>query len=418
MDSISSYATQKGQYTVNINSKVDKSWSGNNVNFDEIYELVKADDPIAADLMMAMKTYGLRPKEALCMRPHEADGGDHLDVLRGSKTGRKRSINFKDFKEEDLFRMRLDGFKDKVEPGNHMAWSKLTLKQAKERLNTISKKYGIRKNGKYGVTWYGLRHDFAIEGFEKLTGKEPPVRGGVGLNYRELSDARLTLTRAMGHNRKRVLGAYCGSFVSLEGEQLRNFKINWERIQRTMNVEVSGLLKDAGIDNLYLIPSVAISSRAGNFQYEFVLPPAVEPSIAVSVCASIVDFVMAATGYNATAIPWESLGEKQNILLKDAIPLFRHTSPVEYMKDRLQEDRRARMVDIKRVFEEFDAEEAQKQAEGDVVLVGLVMSNDAVPDGTSRLHETTHLVQQTLNGIPEAPRRKRTRPKSASKKAE
>lgn len=185
---IDHYAKFEGEYTFNRAAETDKSWSGNGVDFEQIYQKFLALDPIAANLIATQEKFGLRLKESLRLNPHEADAHDRLNITKGTKTGRARQIPFADFDDEG-FRQVLDDLKEKVDPGMHLAWSNRTLKQAKAHMYWLANKVGLTKK-KLGVTYHGLRHEFAIRHLERLTNTIAPVRGGTPINYRELADAR------------------------------------------------------------------------------------------------------------------------------------------------------------------------------------------------------------------------------------
>lgn len=339
---IANYAKEAKEFTHIRTATRDKSWKGNGVDFDEIYKKLYEIDPVAARLTLAMKQNGLRLKESLRLEPHGADGGDRLLVTKGTKTGRPRQLLFDVFEDEN-FRRVLDHLKGEVPEGCHLAWSHLTLKQAKERMYTISRKIGLRKNGVYGVTWHGLRHDFAIDQLEKLTGQKAPVRGGIAINYRELSDARLKVTRAMGHNRLEITGAYYGSSLSLEREQMRNFARSWDRIEMVMK-EVGPLLLGSGVDNLYWIGSRALGGIGANQPYEFAFPPGTDDATVLSLSPQIAELVLGSTGIDCMVHNWKSLpGAKQVLWEQEATPLFLAVGPLEYMQARLEEQKAARM---------------------------------------------------------------------------
>lgn len=337
---ISTFAKHEGEFTINRNAVSDKSWSGNNVDFNEIYRKISEDDPIAGRILLSMKTYGLRVKEALCLKPHESDDGDALKILHGTKTGRTRQLEFNEF--EDLnFRAVLDQLKDLVPEKNHLAWVNLSLKQGIRRIHYCFEKHGLTK-AELGVTGHGLRHQFSIDQLEALTGQAAPVRGGVALNYKALSDARYKVARAMGHNRPKITGAYYGSFASMERDQLRNFKRSWERIEYALK-KVGALLESRGIENLYWVGAMSTGSRTSS-TYEFVFPMSVEPEKAVETGRDIAELVMNATGDDCVVMSWESLPEVKAMLWQhEAVPLFRAISPLEYMENALKEQRIARL---------------------------------------------------------------------------
>jgi hypothetical protein len=244
--------------------------------------------------------------------------------------------------DDENFRRVLDHLKEEVPEGNHLAWSNLTLKQAKERMYTISRRIGLRKNGVYGVTWHGLRHDFAIDNLEKLTGEKAPVRGGLIINYREISEARLKVSQALGHNRLEITGAYYGSCLSLEREQMRSFMRSWDRMEIVMK-EVRALVVGNGVSNLYWIGSRSLGGVGANQPYEFAFPPGTDDSIVLLLAPQISELVLGATGTDCIVHNWKSLpGAKQALWEKEATPLFEAVGPLEYMKARLEEKKAAR----------------------------------------------------------------------------
>jgi Integrase len=337
---IAYYARYEGEFTINRNATTDKSWSGNKVSFEEIHAKIAEHDPIAGRIVLAMKTYGLRVKEALCLKPHESDAGEALLITRGTKTGRARQLEFSEF-EDVNFRAVLNDLKDAVPEKNHLAWINLSLKQGIRRMHHYFEKHGLTK-AQLGVTGHGLRHQFAIEQLESLTGQIAPVRGGIVLNYKALSEARRKVSRAMGHNRPKITGAYYGSFMSLERDQLRNFKRAWGRIEYPLK-KVGAILEKQGIENLYWVGSLSKGARTNDI-YEFVFPMGVEPEKAVEVGREISELVMSATGDDCIVVPWESLPEAKAMIWEhEAIPLFKAVSPLEFMQKALQEQRVSRL---------------------------------------------------------------------------
>lgn len=346
IEPIASFAKRPGQFTINRNATKDKSWSGNGIDFDDVIEKIREHDPIAARLFETMKAYGLRLKEALCLRPHESDVGTGLRVFRGTKTGRARQLEFSEFGETN-FRSVLDSLKGSVPEENHLAWSHLSLKQAKRRMYTVCERFGITK-AVLGVSPHGLRHEFSIEYLEKLTGVQAPVRGGIAINYKELAEARRTITRALGHNRTEITGAYYGSFVTHEREQLRHFRAAWEALEVPLR-EIGALLMETGIDNLFWIGAKALGAKNSS-SYEFVLPPCIDPHTAMKVSNEIADMVLSATGVDCITLAWEAMpSAKQALWEAEGIPLFQAVSPLDYMKDRLLAQRAARVKPAKEV---------------------------------------------------------------------
>jgi integrase len=339
---IASFEKESKEFTPNRNANRDKSWKGNGVDFAALYKQAYEMDPVAARLMLAMKHNGLRLKESLRLQPNEADGGDRLLVTKGTKTGRPRQLIFDVFEDQN-FREVLDHLKSEVPEGSHLAWSNRSLKQAKARMHYIARKLGLTKNGLHKVTWHGLRADFAIDHLESLTGQKAPVRGGIAINYRELSAARLKVTQALGHNRLEITGAYYGSFLSLEREQLRSFTRSWERIDVVMK-EVGQLILGSGVNNLYWIGSRSLGSSGATEPYEFAFPPGTDDAAVLSLAPQIAELVLGSTGIDCMVHNWKSLpGAKQVLWEADGTPIFESVSPLQYMQARLEEQKAARM---------------------------------------------------------------------------
>lgn len=341
IDPIRNYEKEKGEFTINRNAETDKSWRGNGVDFKEIYKQIHEIDPIAARLLLPMKQYGLRVKECLRLEPHLADGIDRLLITKGTKTGRPRQLVFSDFDDDSEFRLVLDQLKQEVPEKAHLAWRHLSLKQAKSKMQYIARKVGLTRK-QLGVTYHGLRHDFAIDKLEELTGQTAPVRGGIVINYRALSAARLKVTQALGHNRLKVTGAYYGSFLSLEREQMRTFIRSWERIEPVMK-DVAQLLDGSGADNLFWIGGRSQGARSEAAPYEFVFPPGTCDTTALQLSPQICELVLGATGVDCIVHNWKSLpSAKQTLWETDGTPIFQGVGPLQYMKTMLEQKKAAR----------------------------------------------------------------------------
>lgn len=342
IEPIAHFAKVKGEFTINRNADRDKSWTGNGVDFEKVHQEMMALDPVGARILLVMKTYGLRLKEALCLRPHEADSHDALLITRGTKTGRPRQLIFSEF-EDQRFRSVLDDMKDQVPEDCHLAWSNRSLKQAKKYMYYLCAKVGLQRDGKLGVIPHGLRAEFAIDKLEQLTGQLAPVRGGIVIDYRQISEARRKVSRALGHNRPKITGAYYGSLLSMERQQLRSFSMSWERIERAMQ-EVGPMLRSSEVENLYWIGARAVGASSASEPYEFVFPPGTDDAVVLRLAPQICELVLGATGTDCMVHNWKSLpGAKQTQWEADAIPVFRAVRPIEYMQARLQEQKAARM---------------------------------------------------------------------------
>ena len=338
IDPIAAYEKEAGEFTINRTATKDKSWKGNKVDFDQIYAKLYAIDPVGARLALAIKQYGLRVKESLRLQPHMADGGDSLMLTQGTKTGRPRQLEFEVFDDAN-FRKVLDALKDEVPPECHLAWRERTLKQAKRRMYYLADLVGLGRNT---VTWHGLRHDWAIDQLEKLTGEIAPVRGGKVLNYRAMIAAKRKVTKAMGHNRSDITGAYVGSFMSMDAGQLRAFERSWNKIEPVMG-KIGQILISTDVSNLYWIGARSMGASGEANNYEFALPPGTDDALALKLATDIAELVLSATGVDCVVHNWKALPAAKQVLWEvEATPLFETVSPLVYMKRRLQDQKAAR----------------------------------------------------------------------------
>ena len=329
IEPIAHYAKYDSEFTINRNAQEDKSWEGNGVDFDLVFQKLDEIDPVAARLALMMKTYGLRLKESLCLNPHESTTPQGLMVLHGSKTGRKREINFEELDDKTMGEV-LEKIKQEVPDYLHMAWKKRSLQQALRRMNYLAGQVGLTK-GMMGVTWHGLRHQFAIQKFEELTGTEPPVRGGQSLDYKKLKEARQKITLALGHNRTKVTGAYYGNPLTQERFKDRNFERSVRVIEPAIAI-VRDLLLQAGVLSFYLIGSHAKGEAAAqNAPYEFLLAEGTVMEIALTIAPQIAEAIKQSCGVDCVVLIRELLPASRIANLEsESIPLI-DLYPVEVL---------------------------------------------------------------------------------------
>nr|WP_276595310.1 integrase domain-containing protein [Roseateles albus] len=249
------------QYKRESIARVDKSWSGNGVDADRIIAEARFLDPVVARLLELARTFGLRANETLRLRPGLDDKHDHLHIHRGTKTGRQREMKYATF-DADLMRQVIESVKAELGPGGlHAAWADRTLVQSRRRLYYILERLDITKKG-LGVTIHGLRAQWAIEQFEKLTGATTPVRGGHAMDYRQFSDARLEISRALGHNRINVTSAYYGSFFAMKLPAELRFRDSWRELQAHLPF-IQDALHAHHISNLWWVGARANGANVG-----------------------------------------------------------------------------------------------------------------------------------------------------------
>ncbi|MCG7985397.1 MAG: integrase domain-containing protein [Candidatus Thiodiazotropha lotti] len=151
------------------------------------------------------QVFGLRREEAIKFQPSFADRGDHL-VLKGSwtKGGKERTIPVRTDAQRDVLNRarKLVGFSSLI-PSNRNYVQQMRVYEG----NT-------RRAGLHHM--HGLRHAYAQDRYEKLTGWQCPASGGpvakdLTPGQREIDhEARLTISRELGHERAAVVGVYIG----------------------------------------------------------------------------------------------------------------------------------------------------------------------------------------------------------------
>jgi len=170
-------------------------------------DLSSIPDPyIQASLGLA-RWWGLRRKEALMIQPHRADEGDRL-ALHGSwcKSGRPRTIALL----TEAQQASLAQAKRIARPGHSLIPEGKRFIQQRDRFDYYRQKLGL-----HGA--HTLRHLFAQEMYQHLTHMASPLQGGpqwqemTAEQQRQDEEARLRLSRMLGHNRREITAIYIGT---------------------------------------------------------------------------------------------------------------------------------------------------------------------------------------------------------------
>jgi integrase len=196
------HALFKRDYT----TKVDKSWSGNQVNFDNVLARVNAMDPYVAITLECILAFGFRRKEAIMFTPHTSDEGILVRISRGAKGGRERAVPvLTESQKELLIRAR-----KLVKPGQTLASPGRSLKQSLRRFDYVMTTLQITKVG-LGVTGHGLRSEYAQHRLKKLTGHEAPVKNSLPCKDKNIDcQARKEISGELGHSRTSITNNYFG----------------------------------------------------------------------------------------------------------------------------------------------------------------------------------------------------------------
>lgn len=199
-------------------AKNDKSWCANDVEAVQVIAKIAEYDIHVAAQLDIQSAFGLRVKESVMFHPHEAvvpstvTGIEnpvaefYIQVARGTKGGRVRHVAL----DSEIKRAAIERAKHlATKPASHIGCPDRTLKQSMRRFYYILEKFGITKT-QLGVTAHGLRHQYANDQFEALTGVAAPLRSGHAINAEDDSNARLAIAADLGHARQRISSAYLG----------------------------------------------------------------------------------------------------------------------------------------------------------------------------------------------------------------
>lgn len=168
-------------------------------------QLDQITDPYTKLSLRLQQAFGLRREESIKFKPSFADRGDRI-VLKKSwtKGGREREVVIRTLEQRAL----IDEIRAFV--GNR---SLIPAKSNyKNQLQVF--KYQTEKAGIYHV--HGLRHHYAQQRYEELTGWKAPALGGP--KSKELTPlqkeadraARLLISQELGHKREQITTVYLG----------------------------------------------------------------------------------------------------------------------------------------------------------------------------------------------------------------
>ena len=151
------------------------------------------------------QAFGLRREEAIKFQPSFANQGDHI-ILKPSwtKGGKGRTIPVRNKEQRDLLNRarRLAGFGSLI-PSNRNYVHQMRIYEG----NTL--RAGLS-------SMHGLRHTYAQNRYEELTGWKCPAVSGpeakaLSVEQRETDrQARLTISQELGHNREQITTTYLG----------------------------------------------------------------------------------------------------------------------------------------------------------------------------------------------------------------
>ena len=169
----------------------EKSPDAKGIDMEEKYAAMAEREPVIAVQVRAQEVFGLRTREAVCLRPHEADRGDHLLLTVGTKGGRPRVVSMYDFKadydadthcvviwdvkENAEKRAHLDLLKSMTRPGRSLIPRDRTLAQWRRKVRYLAERHGLTKRAG-GATLHGLRHAYLCRRAEAISDTVRPLR--------------------------------------------------------------------------------------------------------------------------------------------------------------------------------------------------------------------------------------------------
>ena len=205
-------------------AQVDKSWSGNQISFEEVFRRAWDIEPFVAMALMAQCALGLRRREALCLRPHLTDWeAGNIEIVQGAKGGRRRTVMLETQMARDALERlarwvaQRDGALGGSIGPQPDSDGKDDLASNLTRYHKVLSALGVTRAGS-GVTGHGLRAQYAIE-YLARRGHVVSVRIDAASPLQpltpqghadEMSD-RAALSQQLGHSRVSVTTAYTGA---------------------------------------------------------------------------------------------------------------------------------------------------------------------------------------------------------------
>lgn len=195
----SSYNIDERKYVVNHTNKAKKLSTS---------DLDVLESKFLKYSLRLQQEFGLRREESMKFQVSFADRESEI-VLKASwtKGGRARTIPVRTESQRELL--------NEIHAFCRLNHTKSLIPREKTYYQQLKAyEYATAKNGLYKN--HGLRHQYAQERYKELTGWDCPKCGGK--RSRELSErqkqvdlnARLTVSRELGHNREEITAVYLG----------------------------------------------------------------------------------------------------------------------------------------------------------------------------------------------------------------
>lgn len=203
-------------------AECDKSWEAKGIDIEKTIAEIEQTDIHVAMAMRLQAAFGLRRKESSMLRPGRIKEGDlYLPVLEGTKGGRPRQIRIDfDWQHQLLSRaakIAHPKYGSLIPPG-------FTVEQWERRYFYVMEKHNVTSKG-LGVTSHGLRHGFAHELYQRLSGVPAAVKNSLQRpDNNSHKEAIGIIVETLGHSRVTKSGAYLSSFTYKKPIPLPSFE--------------------------------------------------------------------------------------------------------------------------------------------------------------------------------------------------
>jgi len=191
----SAYGIPKRKYVTNESKAIE-------LDKDKLDKI--RDEWIKCSLEL-QRAFGLRREESIKFQPKYADLGDRIRLKASwTKGGKAREILIRnDHQRETLIKAH------KIAVGGSLIPANKKYVQQKRLFERLCKEAGLSKT-------HGLRHAYAQERYQELTGWDCPACGGKTSKKLTIEEkaqdlkARLQISFELGHNREEVTAVYLG----------------------------------------------------------------------------------------------------------------------------------------------------------------------------------------------------------------
>ena len=201
-----SYLTNPEAYRRAYAADRDHSWTAAGVDpLEKIAEIAR-DDPHVARVLRLQHAFGLRIQEASLLDPaRDALGGNLLRVVAGTKGGRPRTVPVE---TDDQRAVLAEAARHAERTRRSMIPPEYDLKQWLKHCYHVLGRHGVTRRD--GLVSHGLRHQYANDLYEQLTGESSPVRGGEAVETDQNRRAQREVSGRLGHARRSIATAYYG----------------------------------------------------------------------------------------------------------------------------------------------------------------------------------------------------------------